>query len=47
MELNKKDMKMRREKIKDLNELKGLPREAAIRVEGDGRYNSPLFARTS
>ena len=39
IELNKKDMKMRRENIKDLNELKGLPRDAAIRVEGDGRYN--------
>ena len=47
MEFNKKDMKMRREKIKDLNELKGLPRDAAIRVEGDGRYISPLFAGTS
>ena len=47
IELNKKDMKMRREQIKDLNELKDLPPDAAIRVEGDSRYNSPLFAGTS
>lgn len=42
-DLNKKDMKARREKLKDQNELKGLPRDAPIRAEGDGRYNNPLF----
>lgn len=41
---NENDMKNRRQKIKEVNEIKGLPSNAPIRVEGDGRFNNPLYA---
>ena len=43
VQVNQKDMKARREKLKEVNKLKGLQEDAPIRVEGDARYNNPLF----
>lgn len=40
---NKEDMKRRRQNIKEINKIKGLPADAGIRVEGDARYNNPLY----
>ena len=43
VEVNKEDMKMRRGNLKKINRLKGLPEDYPIRVEGDARYNNPLY----
>lgn len=40
--LNKDDMRRQREKLKNLNRIKGLPAAAGIRVEADARYNNKL-----
>ena len=40
--LNEQDMAKQREHLRDVNEGRGLPRDAPIRAEGDGRYNNPL-----
>ena len=39
---NKEDMKQRRAKLHEINEMKGLPYDAPIRVESDGRFNNPI-----
>ena len=40
--LNKQDMAAQRKHLRDINEARGLGRDAPIRAEGDGRYNNPL-----
>jgi hypothetical protein len=42
-EVNKADMEARRKQLQDISELRGLPRDTPINIEGDGRYNNPLF----
>ena len=39
IELNRKDMQELRQSINDMNEIKGLARDAGIRVAGDAKYN--------
>lgn len=41
---NISDMKNIREKIKELNTLKGLPADSPINVEMDCRYNNPIYS---
>lgn len=40
--LNEQDMAAQRKHVRDINEARGLGRDAPIRAEGDGRYNNPL-----
>lgn len=42
VELNEDDMAEQRHHLQNINEARGLPRDAPIRAEGDGRYNNPL-----
>ena len=44
IQVNKTDMTARRLKLKEMNIKKGLPENTPIRVEGDGRYNNPLYS---
>jgi hypothetical protein len=44
IKLNKSDMSEQRQHIGDVNEARGLPRDSAVRVEGDARYNNPLYS---
>lgn len=41
-DLNKDDMEMQREHLRDVNQARGLPRDTPIRAEGDGRFNNAL-----
>ena len=41
--VNKENMKMWCGNLKKINRLKGLPEDSPIRVEGDARYNNPLY----
>ena len=45
--VNKEDMKERCKKITELNMKKGLPADAPISIEGDCRYNNPLYSGVS
>jgi len=40
--LNEDDMAKQWEHLRDVNEGRGLPRDAPLRAEGDGRYNNLL-----
>jgi len=40
--LNKEDMRKQRDKLKQINRIKGLPAATGIRVEADARYNNRL-----
>lgn len=44
IKLNMDDMAQHRNKLKDINQARNLPREDPIPTECDGRYNNPLYA---
>lgn len=43
IKLNEDDMNARCQKLKDINVRKGLGPDAPVRIEGDGRWNNPLY----
>ena len=42
--INKKDMKMRREQLVEINKLRGRENPHAVSLQGDAAYNNPLYS---